>query len=148
MFRCYSYTIIRECINLCNCNTETCRSCFNVNFNVNLSTVTKRKLCVSSAWFSFYTSRSITRFLGFAHCLASKRRIKVFRYVNPFTSSGERVDTFTTTNLSPDLSSDGWNRTICCNVASILTKFRNQRLPKFRKIPETAKVLLSKQRPT
>jgi len=45
MFRCYSYTIIRECINSCLAQInglpddgvkwdETCRSCFNVNFNI------------------------------------------------------------------------------------------------------------------
>jgi len=55
MFRCYSYTIIRERIkscllksqllkqsnNWCNCNTETCRRCFNENCNVNFNIIFK-----------------------------------------------------------------------------------------------------------
>jgi len=54
MFPSYSYTIIRGCINLCFLklqllnkihrylvNIETCRSCFNVNFNANFKVVFK-----------------------------------------------------------------------------------------------------------
>jgi len=47
MFLCYSYTIIGERF-LCNYNTETCWSCFNVILNVNLNIVFKTtRWCIS-----------------------------------------------------------------------------------------------------
>ena len=51
MFRCYSYTIIRERITRASTSndcTETCRSCFNVNFKVNFKIAFKTiHLCIS-----------------------------------------------------------------------------------------------------